>query len=65
MNWTIVAPLITAVASLLGVYWSNRKSAALIGYRLEQLEKKVDKHNSFDSRITVIETRLNDLQKGA
>lgn len=65
MNWTIVAPILTALASLLGVYMSNRKSAALIGYRLEQLEKKVDKHNSFDNRITIIETQLKDLQKGA
>ena len=38
--------ILIAVLSLLGTlggsYFSNRKSSALIAYRLEELEKKVD-----------------------
>ena len=65
MNWTIVAPIMTAIASLLGAYLSNRKSAALFEYRLEQLEKKVDQHNSLGDRLTKVETQIADMKKGA
>ena len=47
MNWeTILAAAITAGFAFLGVYMSNRKQAALVAYRLEKLEIKVDKHNN-------------------
>ena len=74
-----IAAVIVGLLSLLGNYLSNRKSQALIAYRLEQLEKKVDKHNSvvertydleqrvqvLDERVKVANHRLEDLeQKG-
>lgn len=43
MSDAIVVALITGVLSLIGAYLGNRKSSALIAYRLEQLEKKVEK----------------------
>lgn len=46
MDWTsIIVAVITAISAGIGVYWSNRKAASLIQYRLEQLEKTVSKHN--------------------
>ena len=43
----------------------------LTSFRLEQLERKVDKHNNFASRIPVVEEqikvinhRIDDLEKG-
>jgi hypothetical protein len=33
-------------------------SAKLTNYRLEQLEKKVDKHNNFAMRLPVIEEQI-------
>lgn len=57
MDWTsIVVALITAISAGIGVYFSNRKSASIIEYRLEQLEKKVDAHNHYQDRITALET---------
>ena len=39
MDWvTIIVAVITAGFAFLGVYTSNRKQAALVAYRLEQLE---------------------------
>ena len=35
-------------------------SSKLINYRIEQLEKKVDKHNNFAQRIPVIEEQIKD-----
>lgn len=66
MEWTsIIVAVITALGAFAGVYSANKKQTALISYRLEQLEKKVDKHNTFDTRLTKIETRLDDMAKGA
>ena len=57
----IVSAVITGLFSLWGVYAANRKSQALIAYRLEQLEKKVDKHNSVVERTFVLEGQVNEL----
>ena len=42
----VIGGVITGIFSLLGVYKANSKTTALIGYRIEQLEKKVEKHNN-------------------
>ena len=55
MGESIIVALITGALSLLGVYLANRKSAALMEYRLEQLEKKVDKHNNLVERMYAVE----------
>lgn len=65
MNETVIAiasAIITGLFSLWGVYAANRKSQALIAYRLEQLEKKVDKHNSVVERTFVLEGQVTELQ---
>ena len=53
---------ITGLLSLAGVYLANRKSAALIEYRLGQLEQKVDKHNKVVERTFVLEGAVTELQ---
>lgn len=57
-----ISALGTGVLSLIGVYLANRKSSALIAYRLEQLEKKVDRHNGLVERMTSAEGRLDALE---
>lgn len=52
--------LITGILSLTGVYMANRKSAALIEYRIKQLEDKVNKHNSVVERTFVLEGQMNE-----
>lgn len=58
----VVSAIITGLFSLWGVYAANRKSQALIAYRLEQLEKKVDKHNSVVERTYILEGQVTELQ---
>ena len=41
---------------------SNRKQAALVAYRLEKLEEKVDKHNSVVERMYRLEETVKNLQ---
>ena len=50
----IVAALALA-GTLAGSWLANRRSAALIAYRLEELEKKVDKHNQVIERTYRLE----------
>ena len=63
MAESIVVALITAAGALIGTYSANRKSAALMEYRLEQLEKKVDKHNNLVERMYHIEERVTVLEE--
>ena len=79
MNWIadIVIGVLALIGTLGGAYFANRKSSALIAYRLEQLEKKVDKHNNviertyaleektslLEERVKVANHRIDDLEK--
>lgn len=71
MEWiAFAASALTALLSFLGVYLANRKQTVLMAYRLEQLEKKVDKHNQviertykLEERASVIETEIQDIRK--
>ena len=69
---TIIVALISFAGTCVGS-WGGLK---LMSYRIEQLEKKVDKHNHFAERMPVVEEqikvinhRIEDLeheaQKGA
>lgn len=73
----VITALITGAFALLGTYISNRKSAALMEYRLTQLEDKVDKHNQLiertyrleedskvqEEKIRVANHRIDDLER--
>lgn len=59
---SIICALITGLLSLLGVYMANRKNSALIAYRLQELEKKVDKHNQVIERTFVLEGQVKEIQ---
>ena len=63
MPETIVVAIISLIGTLTGSYLSQRKSSALIAYRLEQLEKKVDKHNNLVERMYKVEEKLSIQEK--
>ena len=52
---SIIVAALALVGTLAGSWLANRKSAALIAYRLEELEKKVDKHNQVIERTYRLE----------
>ena len=69
MDWTSI---ICAVVALLGTAIGSYSGLRLTSYRVEQLEKKVDKHNRFAERmpimeeqIKVINHRIHDLEESA
>lgn len=55
MTEGIIVGILSLIGTLAGTYFANRKSSALIAYRLELLEKKVDKHNSVVDRTFKLE----------
>lgn len=83
MSEAVIVALIAGAASIggagLGAYFSNKKTSALIEYRLDQLEEKVDKHNNViertykleeltalqEEKIKVANHRIDDLEKQA
>ena len=63
--------IIVAAFSLLGTCIGSWGGLKLMSYRIEQLEKKVDKHNNFAQRMPVVEEqikvinhRIEDLERG-
>lgn len=50
--------VIVAIVSFLGTLVGSFGGMQLVKYRIEQLEKRVEKHNNFAERIPVIEEKL-------
>lgn len=73
----IVVGVLALLGTLSGSFFAHRRSTALIAYRLEQLEKKVEVHNHLvdrtyrleeqeallEERIKVANHRIDDLEK--
>lgn len=63
--------ILVATLSFIGTCIGSWGGLKLMSYRIEQLEKKVDKHNNFAERIPVVEEqikvinhRIEDLERG-
>ena len=64
--------LVSMLGTVIGTFGGILTSSKLTSFRIEQLEKKVDKHNNFASRMPVIEEqikvinhRIDDLEREA
>lgn len=58
MNDAVLVAVLSLVGTLGGTFGGILTSAKLTNYRIEQLEKKVEKHNNFAERIPVLEEKL-------
>ena len=63
--------ILVALMSLCGTCIGSLGGMKLMSYRIEQLEKKVEKHNNFAGRMPVVEEqikvinhRIEDLERG-
>lgn len=77
MSETIFVAILSLVGTLSGSYFAQKKTTALIAYRLEQLEKKVQLHNNaverlyevektqevYEEKIKVANHRIDDLER--
>lgn len=63
MNEAIVVAIITGLLSLIGTVSSNLLTHSKTVYRIEQLEKKQDKHNNLIERMYACESAINILDE--
>ncbi len=65
MNWVadIIIGILALIGTLGGAYLANKKTTALVIYRLQELEKKVDKHNQVIERTYALEERAGLLEE--
>lgn len=59
----LIGGLCVAIPSVIATVTSNKKSSAIMLYRVEQLEKKQDKHNSIIERTYRLEEDVKHLQE--
>ena len=59
----MIESIITAGCSLASALLVAIMNNALIKYRLDALEKRMDKHASMDDRLIVIETELKSVKR--
>lgn len=58
MSETIIVAFVSLFGTLAGTFGGILTSSKLTAFRIEQLEKKVDKHNNFAERIPVVEEQI-------
>lgn len=58
----IIASSISMIGSLVGTLGGILVASKLTNYRIEQLEKKVEKHNSIVERTFVLEGRMTEAE---
>lgn len=70
LSETVFVAGLSLIGTLVGTFGGIMTSNKLTGYRIEQLEKKVEKHNNIVERVyrledndKLIETRIDNLEK--
>lgn len=62
MNPEMITSLFSLLGSLIGTFGGILAGAKLMNYRIEQLEKKVEKHNNVVERMYKAEGHIEELQ---
>lgn len=59
----LVSGLCVAIPSVIATLSSNQKSQSLINYRIDQLDRKVEKHNTVIERTYALEEEVRVLKE--
>lgn len=54
----IISGLCVAIPTIIATVTANRKDNALVKYRIDQLDEKVNKHNNLIERMFKLEERV-------
>ena len=63
MTEAIIVALITGAITLIGTISSNHATHSKTIYRIDQLEKKVEKHNNLVERMYIAEGQIKVLEE--
>ncbi len=58
-NMNISNDVLLAITSIIGTFAGSFSGLKLTSYRIEQLEKKVERHNNFAERIPLLEEKIS------
>lgn len=59
----LISGLCVGIPSVIATMMSNNKSNALLNYRIDELTKKVEKHNSIVERMALLEKETQSIWK--
>lgn len=59
----IITGAVAIVVCMINNYFQNRKSTALIEYKIDELSKRVDKHNSLVERTYKLEKTVSVIEE--
>lgn len=59
----IITGVVAIAVCMLNNYFQNRKSTALIEYKIDELSKRVDKHNSIIDRTYKLEESVSVIEE--
>ena len=62
MSEAIITSVITGLFSVIGIYLLNSKQLAVIVEKINQLEKRVEKHNNVVERVATCEAEIKNLK---
>ena len=62
MDTAIICGLISAASAIIVSVITAVYNNKLLMYRIEQLEKKMDKHNNVIERVAALEIKVSDLE---
>ena len=63
MDSAVIVAMISFVGTLMGTAGGIVASSKLTNYRLEQLEKKMDKNTSATSKIPLLEEKMGNISR--
>lgn len=63
MSEAVLVAILSLIGTLGGTFGGIITAGKLTNYRIEQLEKKVEKHNGVIERVFKLETREEELEK--
>ena len=59
---SVIGGICVAVPSLIATITQKKKTTSLVTYRVDRLEKKVEKHNTIIERTYILEEKVNEIK---
>lgn len=60
---TAIAAFVAAAASIISAILLNRKTTALLEYRMSKVEQKLDQHNGYAKMFSETSKQIAEIQK--
>lgn len=62
MTESIIVAILSLIGTLAGSLFASSKTRAVLEYKIEELQKRVEKHNNVIERVYKLEGRVTELE---